>query len=282
MTIADENRNGHFQSMSSRRVRIRTVWHQLAIAALVLVLPTAFLTDRTAHSTALQRSAATTRPLALVYRGPISCSGCSEAAASMLKNSPARFRIRYVGPKEKIKLTAAAFVGATVYVQPGGMQEISTANKLLGKSARKAIRNFVKSGGRYLGICMGGYLAGSGPGMGLLAPGNSYQYVGSKGAAAKTTADTVIPITFNGKKRMVFFQDGPYFTATQRKGEKVIARYTNGKIAALVTPYGKGRVGVIGPHPEATRSWYTAAMWKKDKDRADAALGYSLVAALMK
>jgi hypothetical protein len=28
----------------------------------------------------------------------------------------------------------------------------------------------------------------------------------------------------------------------------VLATYTNGEIAALVAPYGKGKVGVSGPH----------------------------------
>jgi hypothetical protein len=39
-------------------------------------------------------------------------------------------------------------------------------------------------------------------------------------------------------------------------GVEVLASYTNGLIAAAVAPCGSGRVGVLGPHPEAPSEWY--------------------------
>jgi len=33
-----------------------------------------------------------------------------------------------------------------------------------------------------------------------------------------------------------------------------LATYTNGKIAAAVQHFGNERVGMVGPHPEATES----------------------------
>ena len=36
-------------------------------------------------------------------------------------------------------------------------------------------------------------------------------------------------------------------------GEKILARYTNGKVAAMSAPYGAGRIGVVGPHPPKPR-----------------------------
>jgi hypothetical protein len=60
------------------------------------------------------------RPLALVYRGPASCSGCSEAAAALLQISRWDFAIQYVGLQERLQLAEAAFEGATLYMQPGG------------------------------------------------------------------------------------------------------------------------------------------------------------------
>ncbi len=33
-------------------------------------------------------------------------------------------------------------------------------------------------------------------------------------------------------------------------GITVQGRYTNGAIAALVAPYGRGKVGLCGPHPD--------------------------------
>jgi glutamine amidotransferase-like uncharacterized protein len=60
--------------------------------------------------------------------------------------------------------------------------------------------------------------------------------------------------------RTVFFQDGPYFVlddSARAAGTRVLATYTNGLPAALVTGFGAGRVAVTGPHPEATADWYT-------------------------
>ncbi len=39
----------------------------------------------------------------------------------------------------------------------------------------------------------------------------------------------------------------------------VLAHYPNGAIAAAGAAFGAGRVGVVGPHPEATPDWYADA-----------------------
>lgn len=222
------------------------------------------------------------RPLALVYRGPASCPGCSEAVAHLLRTSKFHFRIEYVGPQERTKLVAASFVGATLYAQPGGDTSVARANKLVGSAGKHAIKSFVSHGGRYLGFCQGAYLAGSGPGMGLLSPGNTGQYIATKGATTHSTADTVVPIRWGNQTRQVFFQDGPYMTRSGVRGERVLARYSNRRIAALVKPYGKGRVGVVGPHPEAPQRWFRqAGIASKDLDGLDGRLGRSLIDATM-
>lgn len=197
-------------------------------------------------------------PVALVYRGPASCPGCSEAAADMLKTSKHRFTIRYIGPDETTKFTPTAFQNVTMYVQPGGDTSVAKANKLLGGTAKKLIKQFVKQGGKYLGICQGAYLAGTNPGMRLLGKADTAQFIKSKNASIKSTKDTIVAVKWLKKTRKVFFQDGPYFKTSKNKHEKVLARYENNLPAALVTRYGKGSVAVIGPHPEAPASWYNA------------------------
>ena len=222
------------------------------------------------------------RPTALVYRGPVSCQGCSEATARLLRTSRDRFVVHYVGPREARKLTTASLAGVTLYAQPGGDSSVKKADQLFGKAAKRVIKTFVKGGGKYLGICEGAYLAGSGPGMGLLSPGNTGQYIATKGATTHSPADTVVQVTWLGKRRTVFFQDGPYILASHTRGERVLARYTNGKIAALVKNYGAGRVGVVGPHPEAPASWFReAGISGKAQGRNTADLGHQLINATM-
>ena len=57
----------------------------------------------------------------------------------------------------------------------------------------------------------------------------------------------------------MFAQDPATFELDAGADAEVVARYPNGAPAALVAPYGEGRVGVVGPHPEATADWFTDA-----------------------
>ena len=244
----------------------------VTVAALLVGAPTAHSDDA---SSAPAAGLATT-PIALVYRGPVSCPGCAEAAAQLVRDSGLGFRVRFVGPGENLKLVRSSFADAALYVQPGGDVPVSRAPRLLGAAGVAAIREFVLGGGHYLGICQGAYLAGS-PGLGLISPGDSGQYITSKRATVRTDGDTIVNVRWRGRSRKMFFQDGPYLIPPGRPGDQVLARYPNGLVAALVTDSGSGRVGLVGPHPEARRDWYSQRLRRADTDGLDAALGRDLL-----
>ncbi|MGW1408281.1 BPL-N domain-containing protein [Streptomyces sp. NPDC002403] len=193
------------------------------------------------------------RRLALVYRGPASQPGCPEAVAELLASTPWDLDVRFIGPDEVLPLTARTLARAALYAQPGG-GTLSSAYRIL-RWQRRAVRDFVHLGGRYLGFCLGGYLAGATPGFGLL-PGDTDQYISSPGATVHDERDTVIQVTWRGRPRTVFFQDGPLFVLAEGADARILATYDSGAAAALVTRYGDGRVAVTGPHPEATADWY--------------------------
>ncbi|MFB7328276.1 BPL-N domain-containing protein [Streptomyces sp. NPDC001698] len=194
------------------------------------------------------------RPLALVYRGPAARpAGCSEAVAALLASGPWNLDVRYTGPHEEIPLSAAALAHAHVYAQPGG-GSLSAAYRRLKKHADE-IRDYVHGGGRYLGFCLGGYLAGATPGFALL-PGDTDQYIATPGATIHNDRDTLVETAWRGLPRTLYFQDGPHFVLDRDADVTILATYPNGTIAALVTPFGNGRVGVVGPHPEATDDWF--------------------------
>jgi glutamine amidotransferase-like uncharacterized protein len=193
-------------------------------------------------------------PTALVYRGPAGCPGCSEAVATVLRAAPRPFRIVYCGPGEQVAVSAESLSMAQLYVQPGGGNNLERAWSQL-RAQAPAIRQWVHRGGHYLGICMGGYLAGFDPGFGLL-PGDSGEYNRTKGATVRTSGDATVVVRWRGQPRRLYFQDGPSFTLHRGVRADVLATYSNGLDAALVVPYGRGRVGVCGPHPEAPASWY--------------------------
>ncbi|HEX5541359.1 MAG TPA: BPL-N domain-containing protein [Micromonospora sp.] len=193
------------------------------------------------------------RPLALVYRGPASCSGCSESVANLLAGMPIGFRTEFCGPDEARQISAGALAGAVVYAQPGG-GSIGRAWRSLRDHADD-IRAFVRDGGNYLGFCLGGYLAGPGRGFGLLSA-EVDSYISSPRASVHDTADTLVQIRWRGELRSMYFQDGPVFRLRPGASATVLATYDTGEPAAVVAGYGAGRVGVVGPHPEADELWY--------------------------
>ncbi|MEV6162485.1 BPL-N domain-containing protein [Streptomyces sp. NPDC052052] len=194
------------------------------------------------------------RPLALVYRGPASLPGCPEAVAELLDSGPWDLDVRFTGPDETLPLSADSLSRAVLYAQPGGGTLRAAYWRL--RRRRRAIRDFVHGGGRYLGFCLGGYLAGATPGFGLL-PGDTDRYISSPGATVDHDGNTVVRVTWRGRPRTVFFQDGPLFVLDENADATVLATYDNGTPAALVTRFGSGLVGVTGPHPEATDNWFT-------------------------
>ncbi|MEV4441877.1 BPL-N domain-containing protein [Streptomyces sp. NPDC049577] len=215
------------------------------------------------------------RPLALVYRGPASLPGCPEAVAELLAAGPWDLDVRYTGPREEVPLTAEALSRALVYAQPGG-GSLDPAYRRLRREA-EVIRGYVHGGGRYLGFCLGGYLAGFDPGLGML-PGDTDQYITTPGATVDHEKDTVVDVVWRGQPRTVFFQDGPHFILDAGADAKVLATYPNGTVAALVTSFGTGRLGVVGPHPEATDEWFTDARLPVQRTRD---LGLDLAAAVL-
>jgi len=216
------------------------------------------------------------RPIALVYHDA-STDCCSQALATLLEKDPRyKFKIIMVGPDQSMSVTEGLRIpGVTLYAQPGGDGDYRTAYR-----AERAwvsdIRNFVKRGGRYLGICMGAYLAAS-DAFNLFS-GRVQQYIKTTGASTTSAKDTVIPILWRGKQRFMYFQDGAAFSGGSNT--TMIATYTNGLGAAVTAPYGKGKVGVVGPHPEADQHWYITYNLT-DPDGPDADLGYDFIEALM-
>jgi glutamine amidotransferase-like uncharacterized protein len=219
-------------------------------------------------------------PIALVYRGSAGCSGCSEAVAALLKSDTKHnFNVIYVGPKEQVSVgDGLKLKNVVLYAQPGGDGSAEQAYSSLSSDV-SAVRNFVQNGGRYLGFCMGGYLVDDDPGYGLGL--NTDQYIASAHATVTSEKDSIVQVSWRGNTRFMYFQDGPYFTPDSSvTGQTILAYYTNGKVAAMVQPFGKGKIGVSGLHPEADAFWYSEADLE-DPDGLDSDLGLDLIHTLM-
>lgn len=146
------------------------------------------------------------------------------------------------------------------------------------KKYKSAIRDFVRSGGRYLGFCLGAYVAGHDPGFDLLdSEDDCDQEITQPGSQVHNERDTVIQVdwTFSsglkdGKtdcRRWLYFQDGAVVKLSSNSTARVLAKYSgDGDVAATVSAFGKGWVGLVGPHPEADQSWCRS--WNRSFSRA--------------
>lgn len=138
------------------------------------------------------------------------------------------------------------------------------------KPIAKDIRNFIANGGRYLGFCLGAYLAGNRPGLALLPKGTEIDgECWQPGAQVTDDSDTVIQANWRFSSganagrtvinRWIFYQEGNLVkNFVETPTSMVLARYSmTDHVAATLNKYGEGWVGTTGPHPEADQTWCT-------------------------
>ncbi|CZT15705.1 uncharacterized protein RCC_01539 [Ramularia collo-cygni] len=232
------------------------------------------------------------RPRALVYRGPAACEGCPESVAALLRSSPQNFKVRYAGPKEAIRITPENLKKFDLYAQPGGGDDVDETFAQVAAYA-PAIRDFVANGGRYFGICLGAFFGGPSPGYGLLPEGaDAKSEMLQKGAQVTNADDAVIQMDWMWatgpkagqaiKKRWVYFQDGAVILKfVQGKDAFVLGRYSsNGDVAATLNKFGRGWVGLVGPHPEADQDWFDDEDLRAP-DGLSFDIGHDLIEAIM-
>ncbi|ASK65887.1 biotin--protein ligase [Brachybacterium avium] len=193
-------------------------------------------------------------PRALVYRGPAGCPGCAETLAERLGAAPLGMDIMYIGPEEELPLTAESLRGADLFAQPGGGDDVAAAAAEMPDGFASALGQFVRDGGRYLGMCMGAYLAGP-EGFGLLEDTVEGE-VGAAGFPVTDSADHLVEVTWQDTVRWTYFQEG---ARLPEAGAESYARYENGDLAAALYELGAGRAALVGPHPEADASWLADA-----------------------
>ncbi|KAJ3324299.1 biotin holocarboxylase synthetase [Boothiomyces sp. JEL0866] len=170
-----------------------------------------------------------------------------------------------------IPVDPATFINApfedttSLIVMPGGRDLLFLES--LGNKGINKIRNYVRNGGKYLGICGGAYFACNkvefevgrplyevvGERSLQLCPAvakgcvvKGFEYNTEKGSAAveiKTLDDTL----------KVYVNGGPSFHLNDPANSTVLARYTlNNDPAIVETILGKGKSIVIGPHLEVS------------------------------
>jgi len=147
------------------------------------------------------------------------------------------------------------------YIVPGGYSTFQ--NTATGDRGLVAIREFVQSGGRYLGICAGAYMASSD----VFWEEEHFPYPlslfdgtaeGALDAVAAWPNESGVSLTLTdaGKRRGLkadaegefYYKGGPRFHGGTNS--TVLARYQDGSAAIITRPYGNGEVVLNGIHYE--------------------------------
>ncbi|CAB5220548.1 Biotin-protein ligase, N-terminal [uncultured Caudovirales phage] len=155
------------------------------------------------------------------------------------------------------------FDDVSMIAVPGGLGDAETFHRVMRPHIPK-IRDFIlNDGGRYLGICMGAYWAGS-EYLNLLKDRDCVQYLTQPNTDTHRPHAKNLPVTWNGEQEKMFWYDGCSIIGNGKFD--VVATYPNGDAMAGY----QDRIGLIGSHPEAQRHWYTEYSWMNkvwDEDR---------------
>ncbi len=155
---------------------------------------------------------------------------------------------------DRAALTQQKLKGCGVLIMPGGQTEQILSG--LGSDGLEEIREFIRNGGGYVGICSGAYLAaetvevpGRPTGLGVMDIKNRRE-AGEK----IRTIEVLAPehAIFAGCTRAIdlWYQNGPAMEPGH--GVEALARYEDGAFAVACCSYGKGTVVVFSPHPEGS------------------------------
>ena len=133
-------------------------------------------------------------------------------------------------------------------IVPGGNFE--QLGDSLTSSTAMNIRNAIRNGLSYLGICAGAFLAGNSPYNGLnLTSGLRYEFYAAEARGIRKAA---VAITAAGGQTLdQYWEDGPQLSGWG----VVVGKYPDGTAAVAEGTFGSGWVILTGFHPEAPASW---------------------------
>ena len=149
------------------------------------------------------------------------------------------------------------FDSVDIVAVPGGFGDASSFDRLFSAN-QDSVKEFVRTGGKYLGICMGAYWAGSYY-LDLLDSVDAVQYITQPNTDTRRPHAKNINIVWQGHPNRMFFYDG---CALVGNGQfQTIATYANGDAMAVI----QNNIGLIGCHPESEQFWYDSYTWMKGK-----------------
>ncbi len=153
-----------------------------------------------------------------------------------------------VGSVELNRMDQAALRRHKLLIIPGGnFVEIGGG---LSKDAARRVRDAVRHGLNYLGVCAGAFLAGDSPYNGInLTSGVRFRFYAIEEKGIRKAPVWIA--SADGRRLEQYWEDGPQLTGW---GE-AIAKYPDGTPALVQGKVGEGWMVLTGVHPEAPEKW---------------------------
>ena len=167
------------------------------------------------------------------------------------------------------------FDGIDIVAVPGGFGDADSFSRLF-KANQNSVNNFLTAGGKYLGICMGAYWAGS-QYLNILDSVDAVQYITQPNTDTRRPHAKDMNIVWQGHPDRMFFYDGCALVGDSSKFT-TIATYANGDAMAVI----QNNIGLIGCHPEADQFWYDSYTWLRGKYASKHSLLLEFVDQLMR
>lgn len=184
------------------------------------------------------------KSIAIYIRYPISDIECALALNKVCKK---KFKTAFLNHKTLVEKNLKNF---DCIAFPGGLGEVDNFDFLL-RDKKDLIKNYLNSGGKYLGICMGAYIAGKHY-FDLLKDADCIQYVKRKNSEIKQEEEKkIIKVFWKRKLYNMYFYDGCAIIGNEKKFT-IYSRYKNKDPMAII----QNNIGLMGCHPESPLEWY--------------------------
>jgi glutamine amidotransferase-like uncharacterized protein len=228
----------------------------------------------------LAKSAALVRPLHVGIFNERSCCDEPKPLFRILDAIPSCTRELFSA--ENVQSQPDRLARFDVLIFPGGRAHKQAA--ALGENARRAVKDYIRSGGGYVGICAGGFLASAQYDWSLglvntriLTGDQEMPGVGIRSMADRGPGTVQIELTAEGRSIFgdlsapidISFSGGPIFLGPKRDNlpptiplahySTEVSNYAPQRGTMIGTPaifaakFGAGRVVAISPHPENTK-----------------------------
>lgn len=197
------------------------------------------------RSTSVPLGARPTPPILLFNGTGTSQNDVSAVEAVLLKH---RLSYSTADSAELSRLSETQLRAFRLLIVPGGNFE--RMGNALEPVVSAKVRNAVRAGLNYFGICAGAFFAGDSPYHGLnLTAGTRFQFYSAERRGIRKTA---VPISLAiGPTLDQYWEDGPELSGWGA----VVAKYPDGTPAVVQGPVGNGWAVLTGVHPEAPASW---------------------------